>query len=362
MKSYPIFKYIEGSDPSFSEVTNTNPTVALPLRFTHAEGYAEMQTASLTAITKHFEIKDWLGSVRYTFKINSGNTVVADGARDYYPYGLQLPGRILTSGNEDKRGRFTDHEHDEESNYDYHGARYYNPELGRYMSIDPLARERVYLSPYNYCQDNPIMRIDPNGEVDAPYVDEDGNYLGTDGNLEDHETRVIKKEEWDKVKDPLSIEGTAQLNSKSTKLNEWTSGINITYSTWQTIMCNGGKRERAYISNNSTYTVYFKPEGNVRPSPGSNNKMALNVGSYPLAPGEQLYIPFDGIACKEIKRGAVLKVVDGFTADVTNTDINLTCYLKGSDWSFSWGAQMARGGWKSTEPDWTWIMILLRSY
>jgi len=46
------------------------------------------------------------------------------------------------------------------------GARYYDAELGRWMSIDPLAHLRPGLSPYNYVQNNPHLRIDPGGLTD----------------------------------------------------------------------------------------------------------------------------------------------------------------------------------------------------
>jgi RHS repeat-associated protein len=62
-----------------------------------------------------------------------------------------------------------------------YGARFYDPVLGRWHSVDPLAGERSWVSQYSYCQNNPIARIDPNGELDqvlaTKYVDEDGNEL-----------------------------------------------------------------------------------------------------------------------------------------------------------------------------------------
>jgi RHS repeat-associated protein len=49
--------------------------------------------------------------------------------------------------------------------YDY-GARYYDPVIGRWTSPDPLASEREWVSPYNFVQNNPMSRIDPDGMFD----------------------------------------------------------------------------------------------------------------------------------------------------------------------------------------------------
>ncbi len=54
--------------------------------------------------------------------------------------------------------------------YDY-GFRNYYPAVGRFTSVDPLAEQYYSISPYAYCKNNSVNRIDPNGLDDYRYDD-----------------------------------------------------------------------------------------------------------------------------------------------------------------------------------------------
>ncbi len=103
---------------------------------------------------------------------------------DYDPWGMILNGRSSNFGFADDKYKFTGKERDTETNYDYFGARYFDSRIGIWNVIDPLDSQRPGLSPYNYCQNNPLTLIDPTGMLDTKYVDEEGNPLAEtdDGN------------------------------------------------------------------------------------------------------------------------------------------------------------------------------------
>lgn len=52
--------------------------------------------------------------------------------------------------------------------YDY-GMRIYNPALGRFLSVDPLAKEFAFYSPYHFAGNKPISHLDLDGMEDIYY-------------------------------------------------------------------------------------------------------------------------------------------------------------------------------------------------
>lgn len=55
--------------------------------------------------------------------------------------------------------------------------RQYDASIGRFTGIDAMAEERDWLNPYNFVQNNPILRVDPSGLLDDYGLDTDTGQL-----------------------------------------------------------------------------------------------------------------------------------------------------------------------------------------
>ena len=111
---------------------------------------------------RQYNITDHLGNVRSV--VNQSGTI--EQATDYYPYGLSFSNNNLTKNRYLYNGKEIQNQTLSSQFfgvYDY-GARYYDPVIGRWHVIDPLAADYDNLSPYGYCVGNPIKYIDINGE------------------------------------------------------------------------------------------------------------------------------------------------------------------------------------------------------
>ena len=81
---------------------------------------------------------------------------------NYLPYGEDWVD-VHNSPNYLSRYKYNGKEKDPESGLHYYGARYYDSDISQWLSIDPMADKYPSLSPYNYCADNPVNIIDPDG-------------------------------------------------------------------------------------------------------------------------------------------------------------------------------------------------------
>ena len=116
----------------------------------------------------HYYLCDHLGSTR----------AIVPETYHYYPYGLMWQQAEQPIGS--NTYLFTGKEwqaQDEIDLYDF-GARFYQPRFGKWLSFDPLAEKYMGISPYAYCVNDPVNRVDPDGRR---IVDALGNVLFENG-------------------------------------------------------------------------------------------------------------------------------------------------------------------------------------
>ncbi len=83
--------------------------------------------------------------------------------------------------------------------FNLYGARFYDPSIGRFTGVDPLADQFHGWNPYHYVHDNPINMIDPTGmSGESHHEDEDGNFIAVyddgDTGVYEHENGTTKED------------------------------------------------------------------------------------------------------------------------------------------------------------------------
>jgi RHS repeat-associated protein len=111
-----------------------------------------------------YYLKDHLGNTRAVVKGTQAAPVLMQEFH-YYPFGMQMDGTWATPTGLDQKYKYNGKELVDDLGlnwYDY-GARWYDPSVSRWMQVDPMAEKFVRWSPYNYCINNPVAFIDPDG-------------------------------------------------------------------------------------------------------------------------------------------------------------------------------------------------------
>ena len=111
---------------------------------------------------KRFVYSNHLGSA--SLELDETGAIIS--YEEYHPYGTTSYQANITNALA-KRYRFTGKERDDESGFYYHGARYYIPWLAKWSAVDPEESNNAPKSPYNYCSNNPVMRVDEDGRQDG---------------------------------------------------------------------------------------------------------------------------------------------------------------------------------------------------
>ncbi len=144
----------------------------------HAEGrvYPDKQTDDEIANNdpkewkNQFYIRDHLGSTRLVLTQN-GATIQED---NYYPFGMKqnFIDQVEDDDKRDTRFLYNGKEINTDLKWLDYGARFYDPSISLWTSVDPLTEKMPQWSPYNYTFNNPVRYTDPDGR--APSEDPPG--------------------------------------------------------------------------------------------------------------------------------------------------------------------------------------------
>ena len=126
---------------------------------------------------------------------------------EYLPFGETLVDEHTNSYN--SPFKYNGKEFDEETGNYYYGARYYDPRLSIFISVDPLAEQAPDWTPYRYGFNNPIKYTDPTGMYeengDPPLKNIIINFLRDEVKLGNYDNKDFEKNGW-KVIDVTSMQ------------------------------------------------------------------------------------------------------------------------------------------------------------
>ena len=109
-----------------------------------------------TSAKVYYYHTDQIGTVR-AITDQSGKVIFT---ADYLAFGA----KFVSNGDFDETHGFTGKEYDSDTGLYYYNARWYDSELGRFISEDDPAADPNNPNLYSYCGNNSLNRIDPSGQ------------------------------------------------------------------------------------------------------------------------------------------------------------------------------------------------------
>lgn len=126
--------------------------------------FAAFASVAKAAETVSYLHTDGLGSI--VAATDEAGSAMPLWREDYEPYGLK---RNNPPNADSQRLWYTGHAHDDTLSLSYFGARWYDPEAGRFMAMDPVGwQEDNPFHSFNrfaYANNNPYKFVDPDGEL-----------------------------------------------------------------------------------------------------------------------------------------------------------------------------------------------------
>jgi RHS repeat-associated protein len=212
--------------------------------FPTAEGYVKNTPVSGTNTYSYvYNYTDHLGNVRLSYTKNpSTNTLTILEENSYYPFGLKHTVSNAVVQGQDYKYKFNGKELQDELQlnlYDF-GARNYDPALGRWMNIDPLAEVSRRWNPYTYCYSNPIRFTDPDGMLSFDNMNPNQGEVDPDGMSPNDWIRRIGED----GKSTFFFDSTIKTQEQATQV--YGSDVSIVKEGTKTMSMSDGKADGRY--------------------------------------------------------------------------------------------------------------------
>jgi RHS repeat-associated protein len=196
-----------------------------------------------------YNLKDHLGNTRVTFLgTDLGGAVDIVQTTSYYPFGLvmsQMNGDTLTGYDKNKylyNGKELQDDAFAGSSlnwYDY-GARFYDPQIGRWHVVDLLAEKYESWSVYQYVRNNPILRIDPNGMDDYAINKKTGN-VKLVKKTDDETDRIVQTKQFGKHKGEIKTNRKGEARTAFDGVEKGILSVGINFQENDNIIEVGGE-------------------------------------------------------------------------------------------------------------------------
>ncbi len=192
------------------------------------------------------------------------------------PFGEEMASQHSTASNFNSRYKFNGKELDneiegrdsriplksnknrnEQTGWYYYGARYYDPNVSIWLSVDPLAEKFPAFNPYNFTMNNPVNLVDPLGlSPESIHLDKYGNVLK---NVDDGDDGVYVHQNATSEADVDKTYSAKNTSAGGDKIGEIGGTLNVDGIYANTLNKNIGEAKDVY--NPFTFKNYVKTNG-----------------------------------------------------------------------------------------------------
>ena len=274
------------------------------------EGRIVVDTTGAVSDYEYF-IKDHLGNTRVTVKDSSGLAVVQQESH-YYPFGMTMEGMSYQNPLQTALNKYLYNGKELQDDlgldwYDY-GARFYDAQLGRFHSVDPLAFLYFDKSLYNYAANNPIFYIDPDGKKIIGVTKEDAEKAKDDVHT------IFKGDKFENFRALLTLKGRKFADIDPEALEAALDGVDLSEDEQALVdvvvntINSKDKHEVEYVNSNNNISLtgenYLK--GDLPPAINIEKTKAAYGGGIPA----WVFGNFGGSVTKKTKSGSYSLLIE----------------------------------------------------